>query len=468
MDSDPTVSVIISAYNRPAVVSFAIRSVLGSNFEDWEAVIVGDGCNAETEEAVRAFTDPRIRFHNLPANTGHQSAPHNKGVELARGEFVFFLNQDDMYFPDHISRGVDFMRATGADLSWSPVLLLQHSGLERGPIDVEKDRLTLDGAVADGRFDPRSFIISSCWALRRQTCHEVGPWLPPEKTRLSPSQEWLFRANRLGRHMAYHCYVSVLCIHSGVRRYSYVSARSPEHERAYRWITAGPEERLALMQCVAVQEASELVTMRTERARLVRPLRARMESALEKIGIHPSATQRYFEGLAKGGWVDSHKRFTSTPPPELSLNVCLSLGDVSSENFLGRGWHLGEATGRWTSGEVAEIFFSIPAQQIDPEKLQLELCGHPFRPDDCVTFTLNDGEPLAKTIGGADEVTEIALPGPGTFHLSIAIEEPTSPQRLGQSDDRRVLGYWLSSLRLVANSPRNATDNVIRQNWADR
>ena len=165
--------------------------------------------------------------------------------------------------------------------------------------------------------------------------------------------------------------------------------------------------------------------------------------------------------LAKGAWVESHKRLTSTTPPGPARSTLrLSLGDVSSEDLLGSGWHLGEANGRWTSGEAAEIFFSIAAPGIGSEKLQLELSGHPFRPGDRVTFMLNDSEPFAKTIGGADEVTEIAVPGPGTFHLSIAIEDPTSPQRLGQSDDRRVLGYWLSSLQLVAISPRTATDNV--------
>src|SRR4051812_37155949 len=109
MSKQPVVSIIVSAYNRPQVVAFAIKSVVASNFEDWELIVVGDGCNAETEEAVRAFPDRRIQFHNLPVNTGHQSAPHNRGVELARGEFVFFLNQDDMYFPDHIFRRVAFI-----------------------------------------------------------------------------------------------------------------------------------------------------------------------------------------------------------------------------------------------------------------------------------------------------------------------------------------------------------------------
>ena len=187
MSASPTVSIIISAYNRPLVVAFAIKSVLASDFEDWELIVVGDGCNIETEQAVRAFTDPRIQFHNLPANTGHQSAPHNKGVELARGEFVLFLNQDDMYFPDHISNRVAFMRATGADISWSPILLLQHSEVERGPVDVEKDGLTLDGAVADGKFSPYSFIISSCWAVRREICHKVGPWPRQSGAQVNPT-----------------------------------------------------------------------------------------------------------------------------------------------------------------------------------------------------------------------------------------------------------------------------------------
>jgi GT2 family glycosyltransferase len=449
MHPNPTVSIIISAYNRPQVIPFAIKSVLASDFEDWETIVIGDGCNAETEEAVRAFTDQRIRFHNLPANTGHQSAPHNKGVELARGEFVLFLNQDDMYFPDHITKRVAFMRTTGADVSWSPILLLQHSGLEKGPIDVEKDRLTLDGAVADGHFNSHSFIISSCWAVRRAICHEVGPWLPTDKTRLSPSQEWLYRAHRQGRHMAYHPYVSVICIHSGVRHYSYVSAHSFEHERAWTWLIAGPAERLNLMHCVAVQEASDLVGIQAALAGRVRPLRAFMENVLEKLGVHPHSTQRYFEGLAKGEWVGKHKRFTSSKPPELLLSDRLSVGGGAADDFLGRGWHVGEVHGRWTAAETAEIFFAAPTREDVVGNLVLEICGHPLRAGDTVTFTLNDGAPVAKTIGGADEVTAIALAGPGIFHLTITIKEPASPQSLGQSSDRRVLGFWLNWLRVA-------------------
>jgi hypothetical protein len=94
--------------------------------------------------------------------------------------------------------------------------------------------------------------------------------------------------------------------------------------------------------------------------------------------------------------------------------------------------------------------------------LVLEICGHPLRAGDKVTFRLNNGAPVNKTIGVADEVTAIPLPGPGTFQLTIAIEEPASPQSLGQSGDRRILGYWLTWLRIApARAPAQAASPAM-------
>lgn len=443
----PTASVIISAYNRPLVIPFAIRSVLQSDCDDWELIIVGDGCNAETEDAVRSFNDPRISFVNLPANTGHQSAPHNKGVEIARGEFVFFLNQDDMYFPDHISRRVAHLRATRADISWSPIVLLQHSGLNHGPVDFNRDRLSLDGTVADGQYDPRSFIISSSWAIRREVCSLVGPWLSPEDTRLSPSQEWLFRAYRQGRHMSYHPYPSILCIHSGVRRYSFIKAESPEHERAWTWVSGGDAERLKILTGVAVQQGAVLTASMRSLEKSRRPLRYRIERALQRRGVHPHSVQRFLAGLSKGGWVGDHKRFTEKPP-ELRHGQSLPLGELAGDAFLGDGWHRAEDNGRWSTGRTAELFFTVPPQT-KAGPYVLELCGHALRQDETVTFRLNPGGETKRTATGSDEVTMLQLPGPGSFHLSISVNEPASQQSLGVGPDDRVVGYWIGWLRLA-------------------
>jgi glycosyltransferase involved in cell wall biosynthesis len=445
MVDSPTASIIISAYNRPKVIAYAIKSVLRSDFDDFELIVVGDGCNTETENAVRQFSDPRIRFENLPENTGHQSAPHNRGVELARGEFILFLNQDDMYFPDHVSKRIDFMRATGAEISWCPVLLLQHSGVDRGPIDVAKDRVTLDGAVAGNRYSPHSFIISSSWAFKRDVCAVVGPWLTPQETRLSPSQEWLFRAYRMGRHMAYHPHPSVLCIHSGVRRYSYIKAESPEHERAWSWIAAGETERMNLMTCASVRLAADLAEARRKNRRAL----TRLQRLVSALGVHPDSFNRLISGLKRGEWVNSHRRFTSKPP-ELRFDRSIPFGAVAADDFAGSGWHLCEPHGRWTAGRVADLFFTVPISDRGSRSLVLELSGHPLRLGDDVEFRLNTGASITKKILSLNEVTRVPLPGPGSFHLTISVENPTSPKKTGAGSDERILGYCLNSLRLTA------------------
>jgi len=453
MPEKPTVSIIISAYNRPKVVIYAIKSVLDSDFDDWELIVVGDGCNTETEAAIRAFTDPRIRFHNLAQNTGHQSAPHNKGVEMARGTYVFFLNQDDMYFPDHIANRVAFMDKTGADISWSPILLLQHSGTDSGPIDADHDRLYLDGAVADGKFHPNCFVISSCWAVRREICAAVGPWLPINETRLSPSQEWLFRAHEQGRKMVYHRHVSVMCIHSGVRRYSYVNPESPEHERAWSWIEGGTEARAQLLDCVAIQMAGHLFDAQRALEKHRRPVLAGAQALSRKLGIHPDSVRRFFDGMKRGAWVDDHTKFTKSAPPTLGLDQTLSFsnsntGDASDTgDMIGRGWHDREPSGRWSSQESAEINFSVTG-----ENHVLAVSGHTLRPGDTVEFLVNRTPVLVEPFNDHEQVFLVPIAASGFTLLTIKVKNPQSPQDLGLSEDNRVLGFHLSAIRLTVPS----------------
>jgi len=449
MTSNPAASIIISAYNRPHVVAFAIKSVLNSDFDDWEMIVVGDGCNEATENAVKAFVDPRIRFFNLPENTGSQSEPHNAGVRQARGRYVLFLNQDDMYFPDHISESLRFMEASGADIAWSPILLLQHSHSESGPIDPSRDVVTLDGTVERDRFDPTSFIISSSWVVRREVCDAVGPWLAIEKTRLSPSQEWLYRAYRQGRRMAYHRNVSVLCIHSGVRRHSYLVPRSIEHERAWSWIEAGPAERFELLNCVAVQLAAEVRRLRS-RSNSRRRLVSFVEASLTKLGVHPHAAQRFFSRVGKGRWVSEHRRFTSEPP-EIPVDAAVNLGDADAERFLGKGWHAGEGRGRWTAKATAEIFFSLPRDAGSAGFL--ELSGHPLRRPETVSFALNDGETIGHVFEGGEATVRLPVNSSGPIRLTVTVERPSSPRALGLSADERTLGFWASSMRVVRDLP---------------
>ena len=88
--SNPKVSIVIATYNMSSVLPYSVGSALGQSFADFELIVVGDGCTDDSAEVVRAIGDERLRWINLPANSGHQSTPNNKGIEAARGELIAY------------------------------------------------------------------------------------------------------------------------------------------------------------------------------------------------------------------------------------------------------------------------------------------------------------------------------------------------------------------------------------------
>src|SRR6185295_19675688 len=91
----PRVTVIVATYNYSTVLPFSIASVLDQTFADFELLVIGDCCTDESATIVQAMPDRRVHWHNLPANTGHQSGPNNEGLRRASGEAVAYLGHDD-------------------------------------------------------------------------------------------------------------------------------------------------------------------------------------------------------------------------------------------------------------------------------------------------------------------------------------------------------------------------------------
>ena len=101
MTGAPVVSVVIPTYNRASLVGRAVGSVLGQTFPDLEVVVVDDGSTDGTEEAVRAVGDGRVRYLRHEANRG-VAAARNTGMAHARGEYVAFLDSDDVWLPEWV------------------------------------------------------------------------------------------------------------------------------------------------------------------------------------------------------------------------------------------------------------------------------------------------------------------------------------------------------------------------------
>src|SRR5438270_6194158 len=235
MSSDsPRASVITAAYNRSNVLYYAIESVRRQTCEDWEHIVVGDHCTDDTEAIVERFNDSRIRFVNLPQNSGGQSVPHNHAVSMARGQYLFYLNQDDFFFPDHIASSIAYLERSGADIVWSPVAAPMVSN--RNSDNSDDQPVVLLGVTPNGYFDASVFMVSSSWALHAAAAPRMGFWKPHDETLVSPSQELLFRAWKRGCTIQFHPHVSVLAIQSGSRRNSYASRDFSEHQRYFELV----------------------------------------------------------------------------------------------------------------------------------------------------------------------------------------------------------------------------------------
>lgn len=103
MDSaKPLISVIIPTHNRADLLPRAVMSVLKQTFTDFEAIIVDDASDDDTEAVVKQIGDNRVRYIRHTHNLGGPAA-RNTGIREARGEYIAFLDDDDEYFPNKLA-----------------------------------------------------------------------------------------------------------------------------------------------------------------------------------------------------------------------------------------------------------------------------------------------------------------------------------------------------------------------------
>ena len=111
MAKSPPVSVVIPAFNAESVIGETLGSVRAQTFRDFEVIVVDDGSRDGTADIVRRFCEKDPRFCLLEQGNRGTSAARNAGLERARGEFIAFLDHDDVWFPEKLARQVELSHA---------------------------------------------------------------------------------------------------------------------------------------------------------------------------------------------------------------------------------------------------------------------------------------------------------------------------------------------------------------------
>ena len=103
-------SVIIASYlgeyrtaarNRNVKIVRAINSVLNQSFQDFEIIVVADGCD-KTVQIMKNIEDPRVRTFKIPKSKLFSGEPRMAGIEEAQGDFIIYLDIDDLYGENHL------------------------------------------------------------------------------------------------------------------------------------------------------------------------------------------------------------------------------------------------------------------------------------------------------------------------------------------------------------------------------
>ncbi len=104
----PKVSVIIPVYNRAALICRAVDSVLAQDFKNFEIIVVDDGSTDDTPKALNVYKD-KIKI--ITQKNRGVSAARNRGVSISSGQYIAFLDSDDMWLPEKLSTQVAFFES---------------------------------------------------------------------------------------------------------------------------------------------------------------------------------------------------------------------------------------------------------------------------------------------------------------------------------------------------------------------
>jgi glycosyltransferase involved in cell wall biosynthesis len=220
MNNQPLVTVLLATYQWTSVLRYAIQTVLWQTFTDFELLVIGDACTDDTEAVVMSFDDPRIHWHNLPSNTGSQAGPNNAGLALARGQYICYAHQDDLWMPNHLAVLVEALNTSSVALAHTMVL-------DVGPPPEQYRRIL--GLPQTGKFGAEQRALLTPSIMHRiEAAREIGGWRDWKQISDSPPIDFWKRMLAADKPFASVYEVTVIKFNSGDRRNSYRDQKADE------------------------------------------------------------------------------------------------------------------------------------------------------------------------------------------------------------------------------------------------
>lgn len=105
MENNLLFSIVVPTYNRAHLIEKTLQSAFKQTYSNYEVIVVDDGSTDNTIEILKRITHPKLKF--IHTENSERSAARNRGIELAKGDYVCFLDSDDLLLPNHLQVGHD-------------------------------------------------------------------------------------------------------------------------------------------------------------------------------------------------------------------------------------------------------------------------------------------------------------------------------------------------------------------------
>ncbi|TVQ14639.1 MAG: glycosyltransferase [Leptolyngbya sp. DLM2.Bin27] len=177
----PRISVVIPAYNAEKTIKFTLESVLSQTYSDFELIIINDGSQDATLSIINQFKDRRVRVFSHE-NSGPQKS-RNRGINQATGEYISFIDADDLWTPDKLEQQLKRIEANpevSVVYSWSDEIN------EHGMVTRSGQRSTLEGKVFEALLKNNFLGSGSNPLIRKQALSAVGGFDPS----ILAGQDW--------------------------------------------------------------------------------------------------------------------------------------------------------------------------------------------------------------------------------------------------------------------------------------
>ncbi|MCI5221849.1 MAG: glycosyltransferase [Candidatus Electrothrix sp. AR4] len=166
--SHPCFSVVIPIYDRTVKLREAVDSLLCQSFINFEVLLVCDGSPPETREVVKSYlAHPKVRAFFFQDNSGNPCRGRNKGIEMAHGRFVAFLDSDDIATPDRLERTLYHLLTKKVDVVGGAIQYLTEGehcrAFKNGQIGFTSEECTYDLLLQGNR-------LSICTVAVRKEC----------------------------------------------------------------------------------------------------------------------------------------------------------------------------------------------------------------------------------------------------------------------------------------------------------